>query len=303
MDHLPDPQMRIHHLNCGTMCPFGGRLMDGRPGVLRAATLVCHCLLVETSSGLVLVDTGLGQGDVERPHPRLSRMLTAVLRPRLALAETAVEQVRRLGYSPVDVRHIVITHLDFDHAGGIADFPHAQVHVYAEELNAATHARSWLASRRYRPQQWERSVQWKTYVAHGDPWFGFRCVRDLEGVPPEILMVPLVGHTSGHCGVAVLDGEGWMLLAGDAYFHRAEIPRDGDSPYCTPGLSAYQRMMEVDRRSRLLNQQRLRELAREHGHAVRIVSAHDADEFRWESVRREAHHDPGAWRARRSGMR
>ena len=275
--------LRVHHLNCGTMCPFGGHLMDGvTSGVLSPATLVCHCLLIETDSGLVLVDTGLGRKDVDEPHKRLSRVMRAIVRPRLRITETADEQIRALGYAPSDVRHIVVTHLDFDHAGGIEDFPHAKVHVYAEELNVANHRGSWLAKRRYRPQQWDRAVQWKTYVAHGEPWFGFRCVRELEGLPPEILMVPLVGHTYGHCGVAVQQGEQWLLMAGDAYFFRDEIPQGehaNRTPRCTPGLRLYQRMMDSDRRARLLNQQRLRELALQHGNRVRIVSAHDAVEF------------------------
>ena len=47
--------MRIHHLNCGTMCPWGGRLMDGRKDRAgEPARVVCHCLLIETNDGLVL---------------------------------------------------------------------------------------------------------------------------------------------------------------------------------------------------------------------------------------------------------
>lgn len=104
--------MRIHHLNCGTLCPLGGRLIDGRPGVLRGASLVCHCLLIETEAGLVLVDTGLGRKDIEEPYPRLSRAMTSLLRPRRRMAETAWAQVRALGYADTDVRHILLTHLD-----------------------------------------------------------------------------------------------------------------------------------------------------------------------------------------------
>ena len=37
--------MRIHHLNCGSACPVGGRLFDGYSRGL-TAHLVCHCLLV-----------------------------------------------------------------------------------------------------------------------------------------------------------------------------------------------------------------------------------------------------------------
>jgi hypothetical protein len=44
--------MTIHHLNCGTMRPFGGRLVSGTGPVLATAELVCHCLLVEADHGL-----------------------------------------------------------------------------------------------------------------------------------------------------------------------------------------------------------------------------------------------------------
>ncbi len=37
--------------------------------------------------------------------------------------------MKRLGYSINDVRHIILTHLDLDHAGGLHDFPNAAVHV------------------------------------------------------------------------------------------------------------------------------------------------------------------------------
>ena len=54
--------MRIHHLNCISTCPLGGRLMDGRTrGILERGRLASHCVLVESRNELVLVDTGLGQ--------------------------------------------------------------------------------------------------------------------------------------------------------------------------------------------------------------------------------------------------
>lgn len=62
---------RIHHLNCATIYHPGGRFWDGRPGVMRTASLVCHCLLVEREDGLVLIDTGLGTADLAQPRRRL----------------------------------------------------------------------------------------------------------------------------------------------------------------------------------------------------------------------------------------
>src|SRR3954449_5591160 len=50
--------MKMPHLNCGAMQPYGGALFDGDTRGLGPANLTCHCLLLETSIGLVLVDTG-----------------------------------------------------------------------------------------------------------------------------------------------------------------------------------------------------------------------------------------------------
>lgn len=269
--------MRIHHLNCGTMCPYGGSLM-GRPEPgLGPSPLTCHCLLVETDAGLVLVDTGLGVDDVTAPVPRLSRFFMGLLRPRLDIEETAARQVARLGHSIADVRHIIVTHLDFDHAGGLTDFPNAKVHLLGAELESARTRRTPIARGRYRPAQWPPPVAWQTYSPGGEPWFGFECVRELVGLPPDLLLVPLTGHTVGHCGVAVRGDEGWLLHAGDAYFFRDEM--HPEHPRCPAGLRAYQVMMEVDRKARLANQRRLRELVRTHGDAVKVLCAHDRVEF------------------------
>ena len=268
--------MRIHHLNCGTFCPVGGPLMDGASrGPL--GRLVCHCLLVETERGLVLVDTGLGLEDTRRPYPRLSRFYVNLLNIQLDPEETAVRQVQKLGFRPEDVRHIVLTHLDFDHAGGLEDFPQATVHVMTAELDAAERRRrGFVAQRRYRPSQWDDVTRWRRYDSGGEPWYGFSAVRGLEGLPPEILLVPLPGHTWGHAGIAVDAGGHWLLHAGDAYFYRGEMGRDRR---CTPGLRAYQRLMEVDRRARLANQDRLRRLALDKAGEVRLFCAHDPVEF------------------------
>ena len=112
----------------------------------------------------------------------------------------------------------------------------------------------------------------------GEKWYGFECVRQLQGVPPEILLVPLTGHADGHAGVAIeRTGGSWILQAGDAYFYHVEM--DVARPRCTPGLRCYQWLMEQDRPMRLANQQRLRQLKRDHGKAVRIMSSHDVNEF------------------------
>jgi glyoxylase-like metal-dependent hydrolase (beta-lactamase superfamily II) len=271
--------VRIHHLNCISTCPVGGRLMDGRTRSLVArGELALHCTLVECGDALVLIDTGLGLRDVAYPRRRLSGFFLALVKPDFREEMTAVRQIARLGYDPRDVRHIVLSHLDFDHAGGLDDFPHATVHLLRNERDAAARRRTWLDRQRFRPQQWSTRNRWRVYAADGgEPWCGFSRVRALDGVPPEILVLPLVGHTHGHAGVAIESGDHWLLYAADAYFHRGEM--DLGRPHCTPGLRFYQWMMEKDRRCRLYNQHRLRELKRVYGDHVVVYSGHDVVEF------------------------
>jgi glyoxylase-like metal-dependent hydrolase (beta-lactamase superfamily II) len=269
--------MRVHYLRCGTDCPFGGAFFDGfSKGPF--GLIPCAAQLVETDDGLVLIDTGYGVQDVRQPHPRLSKFFRALLNIRFRMEETALHQVQALGYSARDVRHIVLTHLDFDHAGGLEDFPEARVHVMEREREAAEKKRQgFIARRRYRPAQWDEVRDWRTYAEGGESWFGFDGVRQLDGLPPEILMVPMPGHTWGHAGIAVRTGPGWVLNAGDAYFYRREL--DQDRRRCTPGLRLYQTMMEVDRDRRFANQERLRALKRDKGGEVTIFCSHDEKEL------------------------
>ena len=268
--------MRIHHLNCGTMCPIGGRLVSGEGSLWSPAKLVCHCLLVETADGLVLVDSGLGLDDVARPRERLGGAFMAATRWRPDADETAARQIVRLGFSIDDVRHVVPTHLDLDHAGGLPDFPKAKVHIFAAEHDAAMARATFQERARYRPAHWAHGPAFVRYEPRGEPWHGFPCVRDLEGLPPEILIVPLVGHTRGHSAIAVRGDQGWLLHAGDAYFHRAEMD---PTPSCPPALATFQRLVAVDDEQRRQNQGRLRDLVARRSSEVTVFCAHDEREL------------------------
>ena len=275
--------MRVHHLNCISSCPLGGRLMDGiTPSVFRRGKLCCHCLLVESAAGLVLVDTGFGLRDVRDPKSRLSTFFLSLLSPDFQEEMTAVRQIERLGFRARDVRHIVLTHLDFDHAGGLDDFPEACVHMLRRERDAAARQHTWMDRQRFRPQQWGSRDRWVMHGAvdgtgAGDRWFGFEGVQGGHGLPDDVLLVPLHGHTLGHAGVALQGADRWLLQAGDAYFHHQEM--DFDRPWCTPGLRMYQTMLEKDRGARLDNQRRLRELRHHQADAVEIFCAHDTTEY------------------------
>jgi len=246
--------VRVHHLDAGTMHPPG-------PDV------VCHVLLVEGDDGLLLVDTGFGLADVAAPARRLGPM-RYLLRPALDPEQTAARQVERLGLRREDVRDVVLTHLDLDHAGGLADFPHARVHTTRAEVDAAMRSPGRRERSRYRPLQWAHGPHLVEHPPEGEAWRGFPAARE---VVPGVLLVPLPGHTRGHAAVAVDAGDHWVLHAGDAFYHHGTL--DGTR------VPAVLRVMETaiadDRAQVHANHARLADLAREAPDDLLVVCAHD----------------------------
>lgn len=205
----------IHFLNCFT---WSARIPSGwRTGAL--------CLLVEADRGLLLVDTGLGRDDYQHP-PVVLQALRLVTKAPLDPDEAAVRQVARLGYRPEEVRDIVLTHLHFDHAGGLPDFPHARVHVHRREHEAFHRFPRHPLDLGYVRRHAAHGPLFVLHEAAGEHWHGFEAIRlPLE---PEIWMIPLFGHTRGHCGVAVRTEGSWLFHVGSAApigFSRPVPPR------------------------------------------------------------------------------
>ena len=277
--------MRVHHLNCGSFCPHGARLIEGRGGLLSTAHIVCHCLAIEGADGVVLVDTGFGADDARNPK-QLGQPFRALMAPKPTLEETALHRLEKLGFVAGDVKHVVTTHLDLDHTGGLPDFPEAEVHVFASELEAATNPKL-NEKARYVAKHWRHGPRWVEHRAEegGEAWFGFESVQILPGFETEVLLVPMAGHSRGHTGVAVHNGEGWLQHCGDAYFNHGEIETP---PSCPPALSFYQRILAADNGARAANTERLRELATGHGDEVTLFCSHDPRELEREQDRAAA---------------
>ena len=193
--------MTIQILNCAPMSPWFPLWQVGAP-----------CLLIETDQGLAFVDTGLGLHDYEHPS-HIVRFFQFVFGIANDPNSTAVRQLRRLEYDPQEVQHIIMTHLHFDHAGGLPDFPHAQVHVHRREMEAMQHPRH-LIELAYDHADFAHGPAWILYEQVTEQWLG----QDVIRLPfiPEMFLVQLFGHTRGHCGVAVRDCDSWLFQCADA---------------------------------------------------------------------------------------
>ena len=211
----------IHDIICGSFCPRGARLQSLFP-----SQVVSHCLLVETHAGLVLIDTGVGRVLNENPSAYLGPVNHFIygMDRTSSVFTSALEHVERLGYRARRCRHIIPTHLDFDHCGDIADFPEATVHVFERELVRAKTFE--LDGQKAIPRSCSLTEP-QVCIVSTTPRRALVWVRDCQGslkvCPMKFSSIPLFGHTVGHTGVAVKGPNGWVLHAGDAYYQRAHL--------------------------------------------------------------------------------
>jgi glyoxylase-like metal-dependent hydrolase (beta-lactamase superfamily II) len=218
--------MKIHHLNCGSLCPLSHPILNRAMPELDRFNLVCHCLLIEGSDGLTLVDTGLGLQDVRNFERFKSNFrFNQIAKPKLDLEETAFIQITKMGFNPKDVKNIIVTHFDSDHIGGLADFPDATIHVHKVEWEAAQNPRSLKEKARYLKLRWEQNRDVKTYESDGDLWHGLKRVQNLEDIDKSIYLVSLPGHTRGHAGV-LIEGTDEIFFAGDAFVNEIQLKKD-----------------------------------------------------------------------------
>lgn len=249
--------MKIHHLNCGILHV---------PPNPKAS---CHCLLLERKGGqLVLIDTGIGLLDIASPIERIGKLAVEAAGFQFHEELTAIRQIEELGFHANDVTDIILTHADHDHVGGLSDFPAARVHISAEEHSGVIDGCS-----RYSSLQFSHNPDWITYKSSTVRWFGLeaRPVKIFDDV--AIYLIPLFGHTFGHCGVAIERSEGWLLHIGDAYYLRAELA-DDEHP-----ISALAQVAAQDDSLRRESLSSLRRLSSAHGGEVDMLGYHDFGEI------------------------
>jgi glyoxylase-like metal-dependent hydrolase (beta-lactamase superfamily II) len=196
--------MTIHVLNCFTC--------NARwPSSMKTGMA---CLLVETDQGLTLVDTGLGLDDYAHPT-WFTQFFRTITNMPFDPKEAAINQIKHLGYRPDDVKHIILSHMHFDHCGGLPDFPYAKIHMHRREYEAFTdHKILHWDEFAYIPRHIIHQPDFILYDNANAKWYEFNAIR--LPFEPEMYFIPLHGHSRGHCGVAIKTPEGWFFHAGDS---------------------------------------------------------------------------------------
>ncbi|KQS76722.1 hypothetical protein ASG32_26525 [Methylobacterium sp. Leaf361] len=251
----------IEHVTLGLMGPLAHT---------PTRTMSVHCVIFQVGDRVILLDTGFGTREMLEPNRFLGAETLLSLSVVVDVRLTALRRLKAKGIRPEQVTDIVLTHLDADHAGGVHDFPNATVHVSKEELDAYGDPKSRGS---YHPHQMADVSKLKTYGPTDEQWFGLSA-RSLP-LPSELdaKLIPLPGHSKGHCGVAYREGGKWTLHAGDAYFDtRINFL---DHP---PGLPIEIAMQALPS-ERVASLGKLKNLRSRHGSEVSMFCAHDHQEY------------------------
>jgi N-acyl homoserine lactone hydrolase len=229
----------------------------------------CPAFLIHhPQAGPVLVDTGLHPSVASQPAANLGRIMGTLARVRMEEGDDAPAQLRSRGLESRDIRLVVMTHLHFDHASGMSEFPGSTFVVSAPEWEAATTDMRPLL-RGYRPAHYDYVFDYRT-VSYSGPGISsystFGRTFDLFG-DGSVRLAFTPGHTPGHQSVICRLADRDFVIAGDAIYTHAQL---GDAP---------EPPRPVDRHMWRRSLQELRLFARQYPQAI-IVPGHDAEHWR-----------------------
>jgi glyoxylase-like metal-dependent hydrolase (beta-lactamase superfamily II) len=167
--------------------------------------------LAANDSHTVLIDTGFDA-------PAAKRRGRTLLRP-------VVEGLAALGVDARTLTDVVITHMHYDHAGGLAAFPGARFHVQDDEVAYCT-SRAMTHGHLSAPFDAENVVDLVRRVFDGRVAFH----RGDAELFPGITLHRLPGHTPGLQAVRVQTARGPVVLASDAAHFWANLTRETPFP-------------------------------------------------------------------------
>ena len=184
---------------------FGVRQNDFpfNPVIRNSPSLVF--LLIEENEKALLVDTGFDEKYIWGfpPHASFQREEKDLL--HLALSAH--------GYQPEDISTVIITHLHWDHTGGMKYFPNADFFVQVAEFKTLTELET-KKETAYHPEHWLPLLS-QLRLVNGD----------IE-LRPGINLLFTGGHTPGHQAVEINTRSGPVILGGDLLFDYTSLWED-----------------------------------------------------------------------------
>jgi N-acyl homoserine lactone hydrolase len=208
--------------------------------------LPIYAWVIEHDEGIIVVDTGETARVHERGyHPRWHPFYRRAVHFSVHPEEELGPQLRDLGIGARDVRHVVLTHLHTDHAGGVVHVTGSRVWVAREELARARGVTGRIGG--YLPHRWPKWWQ-PEFVRFDRPFGPFEEAMSLTR-RGDVLIIPTPGHTPHHVSVVVC-GDPSYLLAGDTSYNQSLLVAgtvDGVSPDPRVTRRTYARILALAR--------------------------------------------------------
>ena len=224
---------------------FGRRWVD----------LPLQAFLIAHRDGLVLFDTGIDPA-VQLDRSYIKQAIGRFLLPRIfrlhLTAEDRIDHVlAKSDVLPEEIKTAVISHLHFDHVGGIRHVPQADLLVSEEEWSilAEPHPeQDWILREHIEIP----SAKWQqiSFAPTDDPLFeGFEGIHDVAG-DGSMILLPTPGHTKGSISMLIRQ-EGWdpILLVADLTYEAVLMQKDvvpgvGDGPTLLASFAKVRKLQE-----------------------------------------------------------
>ncbi len=181
-------------------------------------------LIRHPSAGAILVDTGLHPSIASDPKQNFGSTGARIGKPKLAAGEDVPAQLRARGLDPSEVPIVVMTHLHFDHASAISEFPQSTFVLSEAEWIDATHGRG-LALRGYRPEHYDFTFDYRTVdFDRGEinSYATFGRTFDLFG-DGSVRLAFTPGHSAGHQSVIARLSDRDFVIGGDAFYTLGQL--------------------------------------------------------------------------------
>lgn len=252
--------MQIHAITTGTVRithswrvghgPYALRLLRTLADPRLTEPLPIWCYVIEHPEGLMVIDTGIpaNANDPVWFPPHMPLVQRAAPFQIDGEGDEIGPQMRANGFSPEDVRWVILTHLHQDHEGGLRHFPKAEFILSRAEWAAAQGLKGRMAG--YLNFRWpENFAPKQVEFTEPDPVFqGRYTVTHAK----DVYLVPTPGHSAGHLSVIAEDGSHALFVAGDASYSQDLLladALDGVGPSAADEHDSHHRILAFARQT------------------------------------------------------
>ncbi len=231
-------KLQLWRLDCGSFVikQYGAFFSDTFQYPAGPKNIVGSCYLIRNGDRYLLWDTGLTDEligrDLDNPAQTLS------------LRRSIVDQLREIGVRPEQIGLVGISHWHFDHTGQARRFPGAKLLIGKGDLE---HLRNRGAG--VNDAAAGAMTHWLTGGGAVEALTGD---KDVFG-DGRVVMLDTPGHTPGHNALLVRLASGPVLLTGDIYHFREQVPNRGVPPFNHDRADSLASMDRFDRMAKNLD--------------------------------------------------